>query len=135
MVIVSHDRELLGLVDQIADLSAGSVRMYGGKSGGDGRPRLKHAVVGPQPQQDHGELAGHANPRLGRRGPLGQPEARILTAPLRSIPPFACEVEAVPVTADERARCDREVEPADRTTQQPMSGTRRKRRHGAAPAG
>ena len=30
LVIVSHDRELLGLVDQIADLSAGSVRMYGG---------------------------------------------------------------------------------------------------------
>src|SRR5215469_14571802 len=30
MVIVSHDRELLGLVDQIADLSAGTVRMYGG---------------------------------------------------------------------------------------------------------
>ena len=29
-VIVSHDRELLGLVDQIADLSAGSIRMYGG---------------------------------------------------------------------------------------------------------
>jgi ATPase subunit of ABC transporter with duplicated ATPase domains len=30
MVIVSHDRELLGLVDQIADLSDGTVRMYGG---------------------------------------------------------------------------------------------------------
>ena len=30
MVIVSHDRELLGLVDQIADLSGGQVRMYGG---------------------------------------------------------------------------------------------------------
>jgi len=30
MVIVSHDRELLALVDQIADLSAGSIRMYGG---------------------------------------------------------------------------------------------------------
>ena len=30
MVIVSHDRELLGLVDQIADLSGGGVRMYGG---------------------------------------------------------------------------------------------------------
>jgi len=30
MVIVSHDRELLGLVDQVADLSAGTVRMYGG---------------------------------------------------------------------------------------------------------
>jgi len=30
MVIVSHDRELLGLVGQIADLSAGGVRMYGG---------------------------------------------------------------------------------------------------------
>ena len=30
LVIVSHDRELLGLVDQIADLSAGRVRMYGG---------------------------------------------------------------------------------------------------------
>ena len=30
LVIVSHDRELLGRVDQIADLSAGSVRMYGG---------------------------------------------------------------------------------------------------------
>jgi ATPase subunit of ABC transporter with duplicated ATPase domains len=30
MVIVSHDRALLGLVDQVADLSAGSVRMYGG---------------------------------------------------------------------------------------------------------
>jgi len=30
MLIVSHDRELLGLVDQIADLSDGGVRMYGG---------------------------------------------------------------------------------------------------------
>src|SRR5580704_3391664 len=30
MVIVSHDRELLGLVDQIAELSGGKVRMYGG---------------------------------------------------------------------------------------------------------
>ena len=30
MVIVSHDRELLGLVDQIADLSGGEIRMYGG---------------------------------------------------------------------------------------------------------
>ena len=30
MLIVSHDRELLGLVDQIADLSDGSLRMYGG---------------------------------------------------------------------------------------------------------
>ena len=30
MVIVSHDRELLGLVDQIADLSGGEVRLYGG---------------------------------------------------------------------------------------------------------
>ena len=47
-------------------------------SGGEGRPWLEHAVVGPQPQQDHGELAGHANPRLGGRGPLGQPEAPIL---------------------------------------------------------
>jgi ATPase subunit of ABC transporter with duplicated ATPase domains len=30
MVIVSHDRELLGLVDQIAELSDGGLRMYGG---------------------------------------------------------------------------------------------------------
>ena len=30
VVIVSHDRELLGLVDQIADLSGGQIRMYGG---------------------------------------------------------------------------------------------------------
>jgi len=30
MVIVSHDRELLGLVDQIADLSGGQIRVYGG---------------------------------------------------------------------------------------------------------
>src|SRR5215472_14876927 len=30
MVIVSHDRELLGLVDQIADLSGGQIRIYGG---------------------------------------------------------------------------------------------------------
>ena len=30
MVVVSHDRALLELVDHIADLSAGSVRMYGG---------------------------------------------------------------------------------------------------------
>jgi ATPase subunit of ABC transporter with duplicated ATPase domains len=30
MVIVSHDRELLGLVDQIAELSDGTLRMYGG---------------------------------------------------------------------------------------------------------
>jgi ATPase subunit of ABC transporter with duplicated ATPase domains len=30
MVIVSHDRELLALMDQIADLSGGEIRMYGG---------------------------------------------------------------------------------------------------------
>ena len=30
LVIVSHDRELLGLVDQIADLSGGEISMYGG---------------------------------------------------------------------------------------------------------
>ena len=30
MVIVSHDRELLALVDQVADLSGGGIRMYGG---------------------------------------------------------------------------------------------------------
>jgi ATPase subunit of ABC transporter with duplicated ATPase domains len=30
MVIVSHDRELLSFVDQIADLSGGTVRIYGG---------------------------------------------------------------------------------------------------------
>jgi ATPase subunit of ABC transporter with duplicated ATPase domains len=30
IVIVSHDRELLGLADQIADLSGGQIRMYGG---------------------------------------------------------------------------------------------------------
>ena len=30
MVIVSHDRELLALTDQIADLSGGQIRMYGG---------------------------------------------------------------------------------------------------------
>jgi ATPase subunit of ABC transporter with duplicated ATPase domains len=30
MVIVSHDRALLGLVDQVADLSGGKIRMYGG---------------------------------------------------------------------------------------------------------
>jgi ATPase subunit of ABC transporter with duplicated ATPase domains len=29
MVIVSHDRELLGLVDQVADLSGGQIRTYG----------------------------------------------------------------------------------------------------------
>ena len=30
MVIVSHDRDLLGLVDQIAGLSGGQIRIYGG---------------------------------------------------------------------------------------------------------
>jgi ATPase subunit of ABC transporter with duplicated ATPase domains len=30
LVIVSHDRELLARVDQIADLSSGSIRLYGG---------------------------------------------------------------------------------------------------------
>jgi ATPase subunit of ABC transporter with duplicated ATPase domains len=30
MVIVSHDRELLGLVDQVADLSGRGIRLYGG---------------------------------------------------------------------------------------------------------
>jgi ATPase subunit of ABC transporter with duplicated ATPase domains len=30
MLIVSHDRELLALADQVADLSGGSVRLYGG---------------------------------------------------------------------------------------------------------
>jgi ATPase subunit of ABC transporter with duplicated ATPase domains len=30
MVIVSHDRKLLGLVDQVADLSGGEIRIYGG---------------------------------------------------------------------------------------------------------
>jgi ATPase subunit of ABC transporter with duplicated ATPase domains len=33
MVIVSHDRELLGLVDQIGELRAGEVRWYGGSLG------------------------------------------------------------------------------------------------------
>jgi ATPase subunit of ABC transporter with duplicated ATPase domains len=33
MLIVSHDRSLLELVDQVADLSGGSVRMYGGSLG------------------------------------------------------------------------------------------------------
>jgi ATPase subunit of ABC transporter with duplicated ATPase domains len=33
MVIVSHDRELLDRVDQIADLSGGKVRLYGGNVG------------------------------------------------------------------------------------------------------
>src|SRR6202034_2279920 len=30
MVIVSHDRELLGLVDQIAEVSGNTIRIYGG---------------------------------------------------------------------------------------------------------
>lgn len=30
MVVVSHDRELLDLVDQIADLRSGEVTWYGG---------------------------------------------------------------------------------------------------------
>ena len=34
MLIVSHDRDLLALVDQVADLSGGSVRMYGGNLDG-----------------------------------------------------------------------------------------------------
>ena len=33
LVIVSHDRELLARVDQIADLSGGTLRMYGGNLG------------------------------------------------------------------------------------------------------
>src|SRR5262249_59612047 len=33
MVIVSHDRELLGMVDQIGELRAGHVRWYGGNLG------------------------------------------------------------------------------------------------------
>jgi hypothetical protein len=48
---------------------------------------------------------------------------------------FAREVEAVPVTAGERAAACVEAEPADRTAQQPMSGTGRKRCHDAAPPG
>jgi ATPase subunit of ABC transporter with duplicated ATPase domains len=34
MVIVSHDRELLALMDQIADLSGGGIRVYGGNLDG-----------------------------------------------------------------------------------------------------
>jgi ATPase subunit of ABC transporter with duplicated ATPase domains len=34
MVIVSHDRELLALMDQIADLSGGEIRVYGGNLDG-----------------------------------------------------------------------------------------------------
>ena len=34
MVIVSHDRELLELVDQVADLSGGEIRIYGGNLDG-----------------------------------------------------------------------------------------------------
>ena len=48
---------------------------------------------------------------------------------------FAREVEAVPVTAAERAAACVEAEPADRTAQQPMTGTGRRRRHDAAPPG
>src|SRR5262249_60454295 len=36
MVIVSHDRELLGMVDQIGELRAGHVRWDGGNLGADG---------------------------------------------------------------------------------------------------
>jgi ATPase subunit of ABC transporter with duplicated ATPase domains len=41
MVIVSHDRELLGFVDQIADLSGGTVRIYGGNLAACARSRAR----------------------------------------------------------------------------------------------
>jgi len=62
MVIVSHDRELLGLVDQIADLSAGSIRMYGGNL-----PAYEELLAAEQAAADRAVSTAEADVRRERR--------------------------------------------------------------------
>ena len=62
MVIVSHDRELLGLVDQIAGLSAGSIRMYGGNL-----PAYEELLAAEQAAADRAVSTAEADVRRERR--------------------------------------------------------------------
>jgi ATPase subunit of ABC transporter with duplicated ATPase domains len=62
MVIVSHDRELLGLVDQIADLSGGTVRLYGGNLAA-----YEQLVAGEQEAAERAVSAAAAEVRRERR--------------------------------------------------------------------
>jgi ATPase subunit of ABC transporter with duplicated ATPase domains len=62
MVIVSHDRELLGLVDQIADLSGGEIRMYGGNL-----DAYEEALAAEQAAAERAVTAAAANVRRERR--------------------------------------------------------------------
>jgi ATPase subunit of ABC transporter with duplicated ATPase domains len=62
MVIVSHDRDLLGLVDQIADLSAGSIRMYGGNLAS-----YEQLLVAEQDAAERAVSAAEADVRRERR--------------------------------------------------------------------
>jgi ATPase subunit of ABC transporter with duplicated ATPase domains len=62
MIIVSHDRELLGLVDQIADLSGGGVRMYGGNLAA-----YEDLLAAEQAAAEHAVSAAVADVRRERR--------------------------------------------------------------------
>ena len=62
MVIVSHDRELLGLVDQVADLSGGEVRIYGGNLAA-----YEELLAAEQAAAERGVTAAAADVRRQRR--------------------------------------------------------------------
>jgi ATPase subunit of ABC transporter with duplicated ATPase domains len=62
MVIVSHDRELLSRVDQVADLSGGNVRMYGGNLAA-----YEEMLAGEQEAAQRAVTAASAEVRRERR--------------------------------------------------------------------
>jgi ATPase subunit of ABC transporter with duplicated ATPase domains len=72
MVIVSHDRELLGRVDQIADLSGGNVRMYGGNLAA-----YEEMLAGEREAAQRAVTAASAEVRRERRDQI---EARVKQA-------------------------------------------------------
>jgi ATPase subunit of ABC transporter with duplicated ATPase domains len=72
MVIVSHDRELLARVDQVADLSGGSVRLYGGNLAA-----YEELLAGEQEAAQRAVAAAGAEVRRERRDQI---EARVKQA-------------------------------------------------------
>ncbi len=66
MVIVSHDRELLELTDQIAELSSGGIRMYGGNL-----PAYEEQVAAEREAAERAVSAAEADVLRQRRDLIG----------------------------------------------------------------
>jgi len=95
MIIVSHDRGLLGLVDQIADLSGGSVRMYGGNLAA-----FEEMLAAEQSAAERAVTAAEADVRRERRDLA---EAQQELAKLENVPIVSIEARGgAPAEIDAR---------------------------------